>query len=347
MPAPDALTFLASQPTFHLAGVDADGQPVLRTLNGVVVGGRLVFHASPKGEKTTLLGRPVVVSEEETVADIPSTFTDPERACPATTLYRSVQAHGVLEALENRDEKAAALQALMEKLQPGGGHVPITADHPYYRAEVRGLLLAGVKLDQVTGKAKLLQNRNAADQRTVLEALWRRGAAGDARAIELIRHANPATPAPAFLSAPEGVTLRAWLGPEHVEAACALLQGTYWNDRFSAAELRRAHQESVAWVGATDAQGHLVATARAISDGAKYAWVYDVCVAEAWRGRGLGKAVTRLVLDHPRVRDARFVLLGTKDAQGLYAGLGFVPRASLPPRPYPSTEMVLTRASRG
>jgi hypothetical protein len=43
------------------------------------------------------------------------------------------------------------------------------------------------------------------------------------------------------------------------------------------------------------------------------------------------------------VRRCRRVLLGTRDAMPLYAQLGFVPRTSLPPRPYPTTEMVLVR----
>ena len=54
-------------------------------------------------------------------------FSDGERACPATTLYRSAQAHGTLEEVTSRADKARVLQALMEKYQPEGKHVPI--DH--------------------------------------------------------------------------------------------------------------------------------------------------------------------------------------------------------------------------
>ena len=83
--------------------------------------------------------------------------------------------------------------------------------------------------------------------------------------------------------------------------------------------------------------------ARALSDGAKCAWVWDVVVREELRGRGLGKAVMRLLLDHPRVRTARVVRLQTRDAQGLYRQLGFVEASALPHKPYVSTEMALLR----
>ncbi len=339
----EAARFLAQQPVVHLAGSLEDGRPVLKTVHGVVVDGVLCFHSAPKGEKTSLLGRPVVACAEEVVAVVPSTFFDPERACPATTYYRSVQVHGELEEITDPHRKARALQGLMEKLQPEGGYTPIEATHPHYRAPVRGLLIAGVSLARMEGKAKLAQNRKPEEIRGLLASLWRRGEEGDPRAIELLREANPEAPVPEFLQAPAGASLHPWLPEALSGEAAALLEGAYWNDLFSAEEVRRAQPGSGAWVGARDERGALIATARAISDGSKIAWIYDVCVAERWRGKGLGRAVVRLLLEHPRVRHARRVFLGTRDAQGLYAGLGFLPRAALPPRPYSSTEMVLVR----
>ena len=107
--------------------------------------------------------------------------------------------------------------------------------------------------------------------------------------------------------------------------------------------LARAHLGSQAWVGVRDAAGALVGSARAISDHAKRAWIYDVIVEAQWRGRGVGHALVAAMLAHPAVRDVRFVHLGTRDAQRLYAKFGFVDRAALPPRGYQTTEMVLVR----
>lgn len=343
--ASDAL----GQQLFHelevmqLAGV-VDGKPVLKTVNAVVDEGWVCFHGSPAGEKTSLVGQPVVASVEETVARLPSYFMDPQKACPATTLYRGAQAHGVLQAIDEPMRKARVLQRLMEKLQPEGGYVPLEADSPMYRAQVNGLLIAGLPLDALTTKAKLAQNRSPEQRCGLLQKLWGRGAPGDVRAVELIREANPDTPVPPFLAAPGGSVLHAWLPADAAADAAHLLGGEYWNDVFTKSELVQSHLGASAWVGARDASGVLIGTARAIADGGKYAWIYDVCVRSDWRRRGLGKAMMRLLLDHPAVRGCRVVRLGTRDAQSLYASFGFVPLGALPPRPYVTTEMLLRRA---
>jgi ribosomal protein S18 acetylase RimI-like enzyme len=63
-------------------------------------------------------------------------------------------------------------------------------------------------------------------------------------------------------------------------------------------------------------------------------------VAPAWRRRGLGAAVMRLLLDHPRVRHAAAVRLQTMDAQPLYRKLGFVDASEVPPPPFDRTDML-------
>lgn len=131
------------------------------------------------------------------------------------------------------------------------------------------------------------------------------------------------------------------------DAAADLCADTYWSHDLPRDAVVRAHLGSSAWVGARDAGGRLVATARAAGDGAKRCWIYDVVVAPARRGAGLGEAVVRLLLDHPAVRHARRIYLATRDAQRFYARIGFGDRVALETsrRPYSSTEMVLVRAS--
>lgn len=335
-----AIALLAAAPVVRLAGTTEGGLPVLRALHAVVQDGAIWFHAAPVGEKREAYGRPAVIAAEEVVATIPSYVFDPERACPATTYYRGVQAHGVLEVVRAPEVKARVLQALMEKYQPEGGYAPITADDPRYRGQVRGVEIIKMSLETVDGKAKLGQNRAPAEIGRVLEFLWRRGEPGDPRAVDLVRAYNPEAPTPAFLESPPGTRLRCALGREEVAAACELLAGEYWNVDVSRDRLARGQLESSAWVGACDEDGRLIATARAVSDGARVAYVLDVAVARGWRGRGLGKALVRLLLDHPRVRGARRVVLGTRDAQAFYRGFGFVPRVLGESQ---STEMVLHR----
>ncbi len=66
--------------------------------------------------------------------------------------------------------------------------------------------------------------------------------------------------------------------------------------------------------------GEQVGFARAISDGVTMAYLADVYVLEAHRGRGLGLALVREIVEGaPEVH----WLLHTADAQGLYERLGF------------------------
>ncbi len=138
------------------------------------------------------------------------------------------------------------------------------------------------------------------------------------------------------------LTFSTALGPGDARAAAELVAPAYWNDEVDVDCIARAHEGSTAWVGAYDAGGTLVATARAISDGAKHAWIYDVMVAPGLRGRGVGDEVVRRLLEHPKVGGARYVHLGTRDAQPFYRRMGFVDRAEIP-RPYVSTTMTLVR----
>ncbi len=338
----EALSLLRRAPVVHLATTTPAGTPVLRALDAAVLDDGVYFHGARAGEKAACAGRPAVVSAEEVVAHLPSWMSDPLRACPATTLFRSVQVHGTLQAVEDLPLKARVLEALMRRWQPEGRYQPIDAEDPLYRGELQGLLVLGVPFDQVDGKWKLLQNREPEQVARVLEKLWARGAPGDAEAIEAVRAANPAAPTPAFLAA-EGLRLHAALGPEDVPAVEALLAGEYWWEELPRELIGPVHLEATAWVGARAPDGALVASARAVAN-PRHAWIYDVVVARPWRGKGLGKRLMELLLDHPAVRRARFVQLVTRDAQGLYARFGFVDAARRR-RFATSTEMVLERGA--
>lgn len=136
-------------------------------------------------------------------------------------------------------------------------------------------------------------------------------------------------------------------GPDDAEAAADLLVDTYWNARFTRDQLVRAHLGSTAWVCARDERGKLVASARALADGAKHAWIYDVVVSPSLQGQGIGDAVVRRLLAHPAVAGCRYVHLGTRDAQGFYERMGFSDVQNLPPRPYKTTLMTLDRQKGG
>ncbi len=82
-----------------------------------------------------------------------------------------------------------------------------------------------------------------------------------------------------------------------------------------------------------------VGFARAVSDGATVAYLADVYVLPAFRGRGLGLELVREIVDGGVGELSSNVrwLLHTADAQGLYARLGFVESPAHPPT-YPLME---------
>ena len=322
--ASQARELFAIRPVFALAGVGRSGQPVLRSLHGVVLGDALYWHGAPAGEKEELEGSEVVAGAEEVVAEIPSHFIDPENACPATTLYRSAQARGTVSFVADPVEKAAALQALMRKLQPEGGHLPIRAQDPVYRAAVKGIRIAKLPLDEVTGKFKLAQNKPDAVFEGIVAGLWRRGTPRDLRALDLLLSMRPEAQRPPSMRAPEGYRCLVAPSPSRADEVAELLEGQYWTQGTTAAARRLAHLQSAAWVVLLDGGDRVVASARAVSDRVRFAAVFDVVVRPESRRRGLGRSLMGLLLEHPALRETRSVFLRTRDAERFYESLGFV-----------------------
>jgi GNAT superfamily N-acetyltransferase len=60
-----------------------------------------------------------------------------------------------------------------------------------------------------------------------------------------------------------------------------------------------------------------------VSDGATFAWLCDVFIAETHRGLGLGEFMVKAAIEHPDVDGLGIRLLATRDAHGLYERFGF------------------------
>lgn len=80
-------------------------------------------------------------------------------------------------------------------------------------------------------------------------------------------------------------------------------------------------------VPAADGQ-HMVAFARVVTDGATFAWICDVFVERAHRGRGLGTWLVECIVDDLSTSGVRRFVLGTKDAHEVYRRCGFAPLAA-------------------
>ncbi|MFH8801619.1 GNAT family N-acetyltransferase [Streptomyces sp. NPDC017936] len=71
------------------------------------------------------------------------------------------------------------------------------------------------------------------------------------------------------------------------------------------------------------ASGDQVAYARVVTDLATFAWLCDVYVDPAVRGKGIGTSLAAAVRDHLRPHGLRRVLLATHDAHDVYGKVGF------------------------
>jgi GNAT superfamily N-acetyltransferase len=123
-----------------------------------------------------------------------------------------------------------------------------------------------------------------------------------------------------------------------VDAIHAYLVRSYWAEGIPRATVVQAVRNSLGF-GVYAPEGAQIGFARVITDYATFAYLADVYILEAHRGRGLSKAAMRAVLSHPRLQGLRRFTLATRDAHGLYSQFGF----KLPDQP--QNRLELTRPS--
>ena len=108
-----------------------------------------------------------------------------------------------------------------------------------------------------------------------------------------------------------------------LDAVHAYLARSYWSPGVPRAVVARAIANSMCfgiYLGSEQ-----VGFARVITDKATFAYLADVYVLEAHRGRGLSKRLVEQIQAHPDLQGLRRFLLATADAHGLYAQYGFRP----------------------
>lgn len=103
------------------------------------------------------------------------------------------------------------------------------------------------------------------------------------------------------------------------------LRTSYWAKDIPRDVVQRSIDHSLCFgVYIADQQ---VGFARVISDYTTFAYLADVFVLEAYRGRGLSKHLMDAIVNHPELQGLRRWSLATRDAHGLYARYGFTPLA--------------------
>jgi N-acetylglutamate synthase-like GNAT family acetyltransferase len=107
------------------------------------------------------------------------------------------------------------------------------------------------------------------------------------------------------------------------EVIHAFLRESYWARGISREVVDRSIENALCFGLYEGAQQ--IGFARIISDFVTFAYLADVFVLEAHRGRGLGQWLMEVIRAHPELQGLRRWMLATKDAHGLYRKFGFLP----------------------
>jgi GNAT superfamily N-acetyltransferase len=110
--------------------------------------------------------------------------------------------------------------------------------------------------------------------------------------------------------------IHAWLSHE-----------AYWCKGLPRSVFDRSIKHSICF-GALTSSGDQAGFARIVTDQATFAYLCDVFVYPAFRGRGISKAMMEAITAHPGLQGLRRFMLATADAGGLYARYGFRPLAA-------------------
>lgn len=185
--------FLNEMSFGYLGTVDTEGWSRVTPLNFVYDGHYFYFHGSLAGDKMKHLAHDPRVSftVAKEYAIIPSYFTDPYLACPASAFFKSVMVRGVVEKVQDLEEKAAAFTLFMKKLQPEGKYEPISIENPQYRGQLKAVALCRIVPESITAKFKFGQNATPAKFDGIVQGLEERNCPMDHETVSLMKKYCP------------------------------------------------------------------------------------------------------------------------------------------------------------
>ena len=165
------ISFLNEEKVGRVASIDKNGYPQIIPMNFVYVKnknnqsdtqsdtknfGSIYMHSYPIGEKIQNIKRNSRVGFEvdSYVCFLPSYYFHPTDASQADTLYISVVIKGTASVIQNNDEKAIALNALMAKYQKEGGYESLSSN----MGSVKEVAVLKVVPTDLRGKYKIGQH---------------------------------------------------------------------------------------------------------------------------------------------------------------------------------------------
>jgi N-acetylglutamate synthase-like GNAT family acetyltransferase len=125
-----------------------------------------------------------------------------------------------------------------------------------------------------------------------------------------------------------GYTITTDLARFDFAAVVALLHDTYWAANRTREQIEASFRSTASIpFSLLDSQGRTIGVARVVTDRLTIAWLCDVVIHPEQRGGGLGKFLVDHIMKHPDLdKPGVRMVLGTRDAHGLYEQFGFFRR---------------------
>lgn len=164
--------FLDAEHVGRIASIDETGYPQIIPMNFVFLNDAIYLHTHTRGEKLDNIKRNDKVGFEvdRELEFLPSYFEDPKDASLADTMYISVVIKGSASIIEEKNEKALALNGLMKKYQPEGGYEPLTPEMDV----IDEVAIIKVTPDSIRGKYKIGQNLRKGERADLAKKIYER-----------------------------------------------------------------------------------------------------------------------------------------------------------------------------
>jgi len=164
--------FLHREHVGRISTIDVNGYPQIIPMNFVFLNDVVYLHSHTKGEKIENFHRNEKVGFEvdRELEFLPSYFEDPKDASLADTLYISVVMKGTASLVTDKEEKTLALNGLLKKYQPEGGHDPIKHDMRVLDAVAVIKIIPTI----LRGKYKIGQNLSPSDRLDLAKNILKR-----------------------------------------------------------------------------------------------------------------------------------------------------------------------------
>jgi nitroimidazol reductase NimA-like FMN-containing flavoprotein (pyridoxamine 5'-phosphate oxidase superfamily) len=173
---------------FGTLAICLENKPYSLPINYVEIDGEIFMHGAKKGKKIDIMenNKNASFSVVESHSLLPSYFsTDEGRASPATHMFKSIIIDGKIEFIENYEEKANALELLMQKYQKEGGYKPL--NESIYKKIINATCIYKIVPEQTSAKFHMGQDYNDERFERVCTHLKERGTTRDLATLKLMK----------------------------------------------------------------------------------------------------------------------------------------------------------------